>query len=254
MSQYASSTISGNKFTGRVKIQSKVTNSTKAEDGENCNGVVVSILTKKDDVGSSPDSAAVAVARRKLSEGTISQDEFDAIEHADHLTGAKSYDPSLDARGPFQSPRKKCNNLRVNTKLSPGTKAWRVAGEAMRTPGGQLEGLYGLSPRQSDGEVTRALVGRVLAKKDRRIQVLEEALEIASDKMATLTREKMMFNVHRRAWKASEQALNEAILMENYIVGALKKKYNVPAEVFDEIMRQAESQEFNEYHRVAQMQ
>ena len=258
MNQHASSTISGNTFSGGVNITSRVTNSTKATDGEKgFSFAEVLVVTKKDDVESSPDSAAVAVARRKLSDGTISQDEFDTVAEADRATGAASHDVSMDARGPFQSPRKKFvqrNNLSVNTKLSPDTKAWRLAGEAMRTPGGELEGLYGLSPRRSDGEVTRALVGRVLAKKDRRIQVLEEALQIASDKMANLTREKMMFNVHRRAWKASEQALNEAILMENYIVGALKKKYDVPAEVFDEIMQQAESQEFNEYHRVAQMQ
>ena len=259
MNQHASSTISNNTFSGKVNITSRVTNSTKATDGEKgFSFAEVLVVTKKDDVESSPDSAAVAVARRKLSEGTISQDEFDTVAEADRATGAASHDVSMDDRAPFQSPRKKFvrrNNLSVNTKLSPDADAWRRAGEAMRTPTRELDGLYGLSPaRAYDGEVTRALVGRVLAKKDRRIQVLEEALQIASDKMANLTREKMMFNVHRRAWKASEQALNEAILMENYIVGALKKKYNVPAEVFDEIMQQAESQEFNEYHRVAQMQ
>ena len=260
MNQHASSTISGNTFSGGVNITSRVTNSTKATDGEKgFSFAEVLVVTKKDDVESSPDSAAVAVARRKLSDGTISQDEFDTVAEADHATGAASHDVSMDARAPFQSPRKKFvrrNNLSVNTKLSPDADAWRRAGEAMRTPVTQLEGLHGADAEPSSfvGEVTRALVGRVLAKKDTRIQVLEEALQIASDKMATLTREKMMFNVHRRAWKASEQALNEAILMENYIVGALKKKYNVPAEVFDEIMQQAESQEFNEYHRVAQMQ
>ena len=125
MNQHASSTISGNTFSGGVNITSRVTNSTKATDGEKgFSFAEVLVVTKKDDVESSPDSAAVAVARRKLSDGTISQDEFDTVAEADHATGAASHDVSMDARAPFQSPRKKFvrrNNLSVNTKLSPDT-------------------------------------------------------------------------------------------------------------------------------------
>ena len=251
MNQYASSTISGNKFTGGVSITSKVTNSTKSDDGVDSNGVVVSIFTKKDEVESSPDSAAVAAARRKLSDGTISQDEFDTVAEADHATGAASHDVSLDARGPFQSPRKKFvqrNNLSVNTKLATVINSdGFLLSPLPRSPTGQPPPGTGGTPAEASLEAS-------LEKKDMQIQVLEEALQIASDKMANLTREKMMFNVHRRAWKATQGSLHQAVLMENYVVGALKKKYDVPAEVFDEIMQQAESQEFNEYHRVAQMQ
>ena len=250
MNQHASSTISNNTFSGGVNITSRVTNSTKATDGEKgFSFAEVSVVTKKDDVESSPDSAAVAVARRKLSDGTISQDEFDTVAEADNATGAASHDVSMDARGPFQSPRKKFvqrNNLSVNTKLATVINSdGFLLSPLPRSPTGQPP------PGTSYAE---ASIEASLEKKDMQIQVLEEALQIASDKMANLTREKMMFNVHRRAWKATQGSLHQAVLMENYVVGALKKKYDVPAEVFDEIMQQAESQEFNEYHRVAQMQ